>query len=501
MSSTGLKTLSSICVLSFLTTPLFAQAKVSGDFDNDGFDDLAIGVPYEDNGAISNCGAVHVLYGETPSITTAGTDLFFQSSVGLSDEAGDLWGLSLAAGDFDADGFDDLAIGAPYEDVSVSDQGGVTVLYGSATGLVTAGMQFLTYGGAAAAAGDRYGYALTAANLIGASAFEELAIGIPYRNAGGDSDAGEVEVRRGSATGLTTATLLNQDTAGVGSSTESGDRFGYSLTAGDFDNDGDQDLVVGVPYENSGAIADAGYVNVFNGGAGSITASVSFVDVAAATGGDEASDLFGFSLAAGDFGGDGDDDLAVGKPYEDIGADANAGEINVHYGSPSGLITTLGNAWNQDTASVPGATEPSDLTGYALTSDNFNGDAYQDLAIGCPTEDIGAGSNQGYVIVLYGASGSLSATGSTSLTGTTCAGGVEDGDEFGYDLAAGDVNNSGSADLFIGTPFEDVGAVSNAGGVNVRYAVTGTNQCWSQNTAGVPNSSEANDYFGIALAH
>jgi hypothetical protein len=494
-------TLPAACTLLFGAAPLFAQGKVSGDFDNDGFDDLAIGVPREDNGTIVDCGAIHVLYGETPSITTAGTDVFFQSTLGFTDEQGDRFGWSLAAGDFNADGFDDLAVGAPTEDVSFTTQGAVFVLFGSASGLQSTGVQFLTYGAGTAASGDRYGWSLTAGDFVGSAGYDDLAIGIPFRDSSSQADAGEVEWLRGSATGLITPVALNQDTAGVAGACEPGDRFGYSLTSGDFDEDGDDDLAVGVPYEDIGATADAGYVSVFDGSLSALSASISFDDTCAATGGVEANDHFGLTLAAGDFGGDGDDDLAVGKPNEDIGTKGDAGELNVHYGSPTGLVATAGNCWNQSTTGVPGVPERGDVFAWSLASANFNGDAYADLAIGVPGEDINLGIDQGYVTVLYGAAGSLTATGSDELTDSSCNGGLEDYDQFGFDLSAGDVNGSGSYDLFISIPFEDIGAVSNAGAVNVRYAVTGTNQCWSQDSTGVPNSAETNDYFGLALGH
>jgi hypothetical protein len=480
-----------MCALFSLSTPLLAQAKVSGDFDNDGFDDLAIGVPREDNGAIVDCGAVHVLYGETPSITTAGTDIFFQSTIGLTDETGDRFGWSLAAGDFNADGTMTWPSASRSRTSRSTRRERSPFSSGSSTGLVTAGMQLLTYSAGTAAAGDRYAWSLTAGDFVGSAGYDDLAVGIPFRDASGQADSGEVEWLRGSATGLVSAVALNQDSSGVSGVCEPGDRFGYSLTSGDFDEDGDDDLVVGVPYEDIGATVDAGYVTVFNGSLSTLSESVAFDDTCAATGGVEANDHFGISLAAGDFGGDGDDDLAVGKPNEDITTHGDAGELNVHYGSPGGVFPTGGNFWNQSTSGVPGGPERGDIMAWSLVSANFNGDAYQDLAIGCPGEDISPGIDQGFVIVLYGALGTLSGTGADSLTDSTCNGGLEDYDQFGYDVSAGDVNGSGSFDLFISIPFEDVGAITNAGAVNVRYAVTGTNRRnWSQDSAGVPNSAK-----------
>ena len=82
-----------------------------------------------------------------------------------------------------------------------------------------------------------------------------------------------------------------------------------------------------------------------------------------------------------------------------------------------------------------------------------------------------------------------------------CEGGGETGDQFGYSLSAADVNSSGAFELIVAIPFENIvtGAIVDAGAVNLRYAVTGTNQCWTQDTAGVANSCETSDQFGLGL--
>jgi hypothetical protein len=90
----------------------------ANDFNGDGRQDLAVGVRAED----SSAGAVNVLYGSASGITATADQFFRQGVGGLADtaEGGDLFGSSLAAGDLNGDGRDDLAVGVPGEDVGAS---------------------------------------------------------------------------------------------------------------------------------------------------------------------------------------------------------------------------------------------------------------------------------------------------------------------------------------------------------------------------------------------
>ena len=126
---------------------LFGLALATGDYNHDGFADLAVGAPGEAVGAIANGGAVNVLYGSASKLTGVGSQLFTQDSpgVGSAAEAFDFFGTMLAAGDFNHDSLDDLAVGTPFEAVSsIVDGGAVNVLYGSAGKLTGVGSQLFT---------------------------------------------------------------------------------------------------------------------------------------------------------------------------------------------------------------------------------------------------------------------------------------------------------------------------------------------------------------------
>jgi disulfide bond formation protein DsbB len=296
---------------------------------------------------------------------------------------------------------------------------------------------------------------------------------------------------------------------------------GAAQVHGDFNGDGIADLAIGVPNEDVGTVGDAGAVNVLYGTATGLSGSNYQIwtqdspgveDVA------EAFDLFGYSLAAGDFNGDGFDDLAVGMVGEDVavfqGTAANAGAINVLYGSAAGL--TGGSFWHQNSnirnTAVDDIVEVGDGFGACLTTGDFNGDGFDDLAVGVPGESVGATANAGAVNILYGMPGGLLSDSFAPLisqfwhqNSSGIAESAEGGDGFGSSLAAADFGKDARDDLAIGVPGESVGANAGAGAVHVLYgSANGVgasgSQLWHQNSSGIADAAELVDGFGESLA-
>ena len=531
-----------------------------GDFNGDTFADLAVGIPDERTpSAVAGAGAVVIIYGSANGLTATDptvppSQFWSQNSSGVPEvsEAGDGFGSALAAGDFNGDGFSDLAIGAPFEDTverlsqgsdvafPCDDNGTVTVIFGSDKGLsateaslppqIFLPSSFILVAPSLNAAFTFLGSSLAWGDFD-KDGVGDLAIGAPgQRNPAGQLNSGAVGILYGSTTrGLSTPQFLSQDSNGIVNDGERDDRFGATLTSGDFNGDTVSDLAVGVPGEDLGTtILNEGAVATILGRDGVGLTPENDRLISANTGipgipRPANNDNFGSVLAAGDFNGDTISDLAIGVPLKDVNG-TNAGGVYVFMGNviPTGLGGGV-QFWNQNRV-FPNAnpldrkiSEAGDQFGAALAAGDFDGDGRSDLAVGVPLEVVTSfrfGSSPvnidraGEVDVIYGSSTGLSITGRAPQVQHQDQVNIEEDaealDRFGSSLTAWNFGNGAQADLAIGVPFEDVSGQQDAGAVNVLYgSPTGLtfsrDQLWSQNTGGVPGASEAGDHFGKAL--
>lgn len=450
----------------------FGTAVAVGDFNNDGFMDLAVSVAGETVSSQANAGAVHVFYGSPGGLKLTGDQVFTQATTGIAGtpEANDRWGNVLAAGRLDIkDAFDDLAIGAPLEDLVVGatnhvDAGSVEVLFGSAGGLSAANSPYfdqnsLPFAGESIEAGDRFGNAL-AVGVPG-----QLLIGAPGED-GVFSDEGLVV----DLEALTVDLPLSQgfhirQSAFLGNCGELGelnDRFGAALTPGG---------AISAPGETVDFVAEAGWVvdGVFGIEDCWHQNTVNVADS------NEAFDRFGEALAEGDFDGNGELDLAIGVPGEDNDTLTNTGlgAVQVLYNSAFTEVF--------DQADFDGGwlREASDEFGSVLAAGDFDGDGISDLAIGVPGEGIsvpgGTREDAGLVHVLYGTPvHGLTATGNQTFHQDFPAGmlgGTATSDVFGAALAAGDFDGNGVDDLAVGVPGDNPSGINDAGRVQVIYGL------------------------------
>ena len=363
----------------------FGSALAVGDFDKDGFDDLAVGIRGESVGEEAEAGAVLVMYGSANVLTAARNSLWVQGGgVGGIIEAGDNFGSSLTTGDFNGDGFSDLAVGAYKEDFITNNAGAVHILYGSAAGIKTVGAQLFTEAdlGIVSGVNDWFGWALAAGDFNG-DGKTDLAIGAPNSSWEGPP-VGAVSVLYGSDGGLLTAgrDFWHQGLPGLGLA-EIGNRFGFALAAADFNKDGCTDLAIGAPYDEASGVANSGSVYVILGSAAGLANlrqvwHQNRLDGSTATAGDR----FGAALASGNFNGDGYADLAVGVPNEEEGPVAEAGAVHIILGNEAGLISAGNQYWTPSSPSVQGGAAASgDGFGFSLAAGNFGKPGYLFLPI------------------------------------------------------------------------------------------------------------------------
>ena len=450
------------------------------------------------------------------AVLVAGATLHATGIAGAAPEAPD----DPVRADFNGDGFDDLAIGVPLADVgNVVDAGAVRLYAGGTSGLTFVTTLTQNFAGVAdtAEAGDRFGSALTT-GFFNADRFLDLAVGVPGEDRGRVKDSGAVHVFYGTAKGLTATgdVVFDQASRGIGGSAEAGDRFGSSVAAGDFGRSGQQDLAVGVPFENVGKAKDAGIVQVIYGstkGLASAKTKTISQNTSKVEGSAESGDRFGSSLAVGDFGRSGKDDLAIGAPYEDLGKAKDTGMVHVLYGATKGLTGSGSSAFSQGKRSVSGLQETGDLFGFSLSAGNLGRSAKDDLAIGVPYENIGTKADAGLLHVLYGASGPMSAAGSDEFTADSpnVGGASEAGDHFGFALASADLVGTAESELVVGVPDEDftlfgTNNLTDAGSVQV---LQGSPQGLNRGAASIELTaedfevraeSETGDRWGAALA-
>ncbi|MEU1849522.1 FG-GAP and VCBS repeat-containing protein [Streptomyces sp. NPDC019990] len=370
----------------------------------------------------------------------------------------------------------------------------------------------------------------------------DLAIAASLGKIGGKAAAGYVAVVYGTANGLDSSKrqIISQATDGIPGVPETQDYFGDRLTTGDLDDDGYTDLIVGVHAEQIGSTGDSGALTVVWGGASGLKTAT---DMSAPL--PENRNELGWSVATGDFDGDGDTDLAAaniaypelnifkgpitrtGKATELVGIDTSAqtgiNSDNIVAGDVTGDGRTdllvmgqeeAGGAYRTRSVlykgSATGLTPGGKVAGgYAAAIADVNKDGFGDIVTGNFMEksaDEPNGGPGGAVTVTYGAAGGLSTRTPVRITQDTTGvpGAAERNDRFGWSLSAGDTNGDGYADIAVGAPYEVIGSLKQAGTVTVlRGSASGLSgsgaKSFSQDTEGAPGAVEAYDSFGHAV--
>jgi len=445
----------------------FGTALASGDFDGDGYDDLAIGVPEEDRSAFGtdyiDAGLVNVVYGGG-----LGLDAFASQALGAQPfaglQGGARVGAALAAADIDGDGHDDLVIGAPgSHDDGATSSGAIYVSYGSPDGLV--GFARMTQAspqiGNNSEANDRFGASLSAGDIDG-DGYADVVVGTPGESVGSSgADSGAVYVLYGSAEGLQGASaphgyqVLHQGSPGVPLGTVGGNQFGHAVLLHDVDSDGADDLVVGVPFEDQTGI-DAGAVYVLFSRTGTIDSSFNALllptQFGEAVGAPQL--FFGAALAGGEMQRpDLHRTVLIGAPGNSVHGVTGHGRV-YRYAVHWEVLKFVEFDAIEQGPTPPESPEAFDQFGAALVTADLDGDGRRDDDVaGAPGEDVDAGS----VHVLTPIE--------RALRQSSFGGAHEFGDRLGAAFARGNFNGRGADELAIAVPEEGVGSVADAGSV------------------------------------
>ncbi|GAA4063681.1 FG-GAP-like repeat-containing protein [Streptomyces shaanxiensis] len=442
------------------TSASAAPSGLHGDFNGDGYRDAVIGAPLAPIIGKGDAGYVAVVYGTASGLDTGKRQIISQDTAGIPGvpEAYDDFGDHLTTGDLDDDGYTDIVVGVPREQIGRTGQYGVlTVLWGGATGIKSATditsplPQYKNELGRSVAAGDFDGDGDTDLATVNGAAPELNILNGPISRTG--TATGHVGIDTLDQTGISIEQLVAGDVTGDGTTdllvmgleeisggyrTRSvlyqgsaagltpGDKLagGYAAAVADVDKDGYGDIVTGNFMEKSTSEPDGGpggAITVTYGAADGMSTRTPVritQDTAGVPGTAEKNDAFGWSLAAGDTNGDGYTDVAVGVANEDLSGQADAGSVLVLRGSASGLTGTGSKSFSQDTSGVPGTAEKYDQFGHSVLLTDTTKDGRAELIAGARAENDGAGA----VWVLRGSSTGITATGSKSFGSTTLGG-------------------------------------------------------------------------------
>lgn len=474
---------------------------VRSDFNGDGRSDAAVGDPFATVNGLSEAGRVLIMYGDADGKVgegARGTVNQGAANVGGIAETGDRFATSLAAADIDCDGFTDLIVGTPNEDINgQADSGYAQVIWGSVGGLgngeASRNLTQNNFSGLTIAAGDQFGYAVDALEDVGqggtpAPDAYAIAIGSPGYNVSGQDNAGVVAFIAALDGGSVTS-WVSQDTPGIPGGAEAGDRFGAAVSLNYLSGVADfVDAAVGVPNEDIGSSADAGAVTIVQDIYDLPEAGIGLdQNSPGVPGAVEAGDQFGRSVDTVRVGST--SRLAVGIPNEDIGSDANAGSVQL--ATSNGVTLTPTVALSQDTAGVSGATESGDAFGdkVAFAAPGL-ADGVTRLAVSAPGED-GAAVDSGLVQVFPVTDLDAEATYDQNSAGMP--GVAETGDRFGSTLAV--VEGATERVLLVGVPDD---ATNGSGMVNVIPFGGGVPRAWIPGLGGIPTGGIVR--FGASVA-
>ncbi len=461
-----------------------------GDINGDGIGDLIIGSNSSDvNGA--NSGSVFVVFGSSSGFSSSTNLSSLNGSTGFvlnGISSGDAAGESIAAGDINGDGIEDIIIGAPNGEYNGVRTGEAYVVFGKTSAfsssidisaLIDGTNGFLLNG---VDSNDNAGTGLASGDING-DGIADVIIGADDADPNGSGSAGESYVVFGQNTAFASSIDLSALDGSTGfriNGEDANDRTGTILATGDINGDSFDDILIGVPAGNyKGTNTGESYV-VFGASSFSGSSAVELSALDGTTGfvlnGQSIQDNSGSALASGDINGDGIEDVIIGAPGSDPNGD-RSGATHVFFGQTTTFASAIDLSTLDGSAgfTLNGISNNHD-SGFSVATGDVNGDGIGDVITGAyyaaPNDYY---SGQSYVV--FGDTAAFSSSiDLSSLDGDTgfALNGAEAYNYAAFVTSSGDLNGDGIDDIIIGIP----GGSSYAGEVAVFFnaipkAITG----------------------------